>query len=173
MIKLTRISILLIIFVKHVKTWDSHTACLLVEAHYNFNWMKWGSSCLVSQWELRVLGLDFGALKAEFLNVFVGFPFIFLLHLCLYWKCVFCFWLIDQMWTILIIPFTLSLVETFVWKCATTSGTPPSPRDSHTCSSWKNKIIVIGGEDGHDYYLSDVHILDTGINLFYILLLFF
>ncbi|KAI4343981.1 hypothetical protein L6164_011261 [Bauhinia variegata] len=51
--------------------------------------------------------------------------------------------------------------ETFVWKCAATSGTPPSPRDSHTCSSWKNKVIVIGGEDGHDYYLSDVHILDT------------
>ncbi|TKY73289.1 Host cell factor [Spatholobus suberectus] len=51
--------------------------------------------------------------------------------------------------------------ETFVWKRATTSGTPPSPRDSHTCSSWKNKIIVIGGEDEHDYYLSDVHILDT------------
>lgn len=51
--------------------------------------------------------------------------------------------------------------ETFVWKCATTSGTPPSARDSHTCSSWKNKIIVIGGEDEHDYYLSDVYILDT------------
>lgn len=51
--------------------------------------------------------------------------------------------------------------ETFVWKRATTSGTPPSPRDSHTCSSWKNNFIVIGGEDGHDYYLSDVHILDT------------
>lgn len=51
--------------------------------------------------------------------------------------------------------------ETFVWKRATTSGTPPSARDSHTCSSWKNKIIVIGGEDEHDYYLSDVHILDT------------
>ncbi|XP_019451767.1 PREDICTED: tip elongation aberrant protein 1-like isoform X1 [Lupinus angustifolius] len=51
--------------------------------------------------------------------------------------------------------------ETFVWRCATTSGTPPSPRDSHSCSSWKNKIIVVGGEDGHDYYLSDVHILDT------------
>lgn len=54
------------------------------------------------------------------------------------------------------------LVETFVWKRATTSGTPPSPRDSHTCSSWKNKFIVIGGEDAHDYYLSDVHVLDTG-----------
>ncbi|XP_021809931.1 rab9 effector protein with kelch motifs-like [Prunus avium] len=51
--------------------------------------------------------------------------------------------------------------ETFVWKHATSSGNPPSPRDSHTCSSWKNKIIVIGGEDGHDYYLSDVHILDA------------
>ncbi|XP_023531128.1 RING finger protein B isoform X1 [Cucurbita pepo subsp. pepo] len=51
--------------------------------------------------------------------------------------------------------------ETFVWKRATTSGTPPSPRDSHTCSSWNNKVIVIGGEDAHDYYLSDVHILDT------------
>ncbi|XP_048443687.1 tip elongation aberrant protein 1 isoform X1 [Pyrus x bretschneideri] len=51
--------------------------------------------------------------------------------------------------------------ETFVWKRATTSGNPPSRRDSHTCSSWKNKLIVIGGEDGHDYYLSDVHILDT------------
>ncbi|GMH21904.1 hypothetical protein Nepgr_023747 [Nepenthes gracilis] len=51
--------------------------------------------------------------------------------------------------------------ETFVWQCAATSGTPPAARDSHTCSSWKNQIIVIGGEDEHDYYLSDVHILDT------------
>ncbi|XAR63822.1 hypothetical protein NMG60_11023920 [Bertholletia excelsa] len=51
--------------------------------------------------------------------------------------------------------------ETFVWKCAETFGTPPSKRDSHTCSSWKNKIIVIGGEDSYDYYLSDVHVLDT------------
>lgn len=57
----------------------------------------------------------------------------------------------------------LSIVETFVWKKAVTTGTPPSARDSHTCSSWKNKIIVIGGEDGRDYYLSDVHILDTGL----------
>ncbi|XP_014493373.1 rho GTPase-activating protein gacHH [Vigna radiata var. radiata] len=51
--------------------------------------------------------------------------------------------------------------ETYTWQRATTSGTPPSPRDSHTCSSWKNKIIVIGGEDEQDYYLSDVHVLDT------------
>ncbi|XP_071724164.1 uncharacterized protein [Rutidosis leptorrhynchoides] len=51
--------------------------------------------------------------------------------------------------------------ETFVWKRAAITGTPPSARDSHTCSSWKNQIIVIAGEDDHDFYLSDVHILDT------------
>ncbi|KAK6128175.1 hypothetical protein DH2020_038077 [Rehmannia glutinosa] len=51
--------------------------------------------------------------------------------------------------------------ETFAWKRVVPSGTPPSKRDSHTCSSWKNKIIVIGGEDSCNYYLSDVHILDA------------
>ncbi|AEE35560.1 Galactose oxidase/kelch repeat superfamily protein [Arabidopsis thaliana] len=51
--------------------------------------------------------------------------------------------------------------ETYMWKRAVTSGKPPSARDSHTCSAWKNKIIVVGGEDLDDYYLSDVHILDT------------
>ncbi|KAH7850941.1 hypothetical protein Vadar_004872 [Vaccinium darrowii] len=51
--------------------------------------------------------------------------------------------------------------ETFVWNHATTSGSPPAKRDSHTCSSWKNKIIIIAGEDSYDYYLSDVHILDA------------
>ncbi|ESW10364.1 hypothetical protein PHAVU_009G202800 [Phaseolus vulgaris] len=51
--------------------------------------------------------------------------------------------------------------ETYMWMRAITSGTPPSPRDSHTCSSWKNKLIVAGGEDEQDYYLSDVHVLDT------------
>nr|XP_017214862.1 PREDICTED: tip elongation aberrant protein 1-like isoform X2 [Daucus carota subsp. sativus] len=51
--------------------------------------------------------------------------------------------------------------ETFVWKRAVTSGTPPAKRNSHTCSSWKNKIIVIGGEDLDNFYLSDVHFLDT------------
>lgn len=47
------------------------------------------------------------------------------------------------------------------WTMAATSGIPPSPRDSHTCSSWKNKIIVLGGEDASDSYLSDVYILDA------------
>ncbi|XP_051116770.1 tip elongation aberrant protein 1-like [Andrographis paniculata] len=50
--------------------------------------------------------------------------------------------------------------ETFVWKRVVPSGTPPTKRNSHTCSSWRNKIIVIGGEDAYDYYLSDVHVLD-------------
>ncbi|KAG9439061.1 hypothetical protein H6P81_019226 [Aristolochia fimbriata] len=51
--------------------------------------------------------------------------------------------------------------ESFIWKHAVTSGHPPSARDSHTCSSWKNKIIVVGGEDSSDYYLSDAHVLDA------------
>lgn len=51
--------------------------------------------------------------------------------------------------------------DTLVWKCAGTSGVPPVPRDSHTCSSWKNKLIVLGGEDASDCYLSDVHMLDA------------
>ncbi|CAH8334830.1 unnamed protein product [Eruca vesicaria subsp. sativa] len=51
--------------------------------------------------------------------------------------------------------------ETLMWQRAVTAGNPPSARDSHTSSIWKNKIIVVGGEDLDDYYLSDVHILDT------------
>ncbi|XP_056175450.1 uncharacterized protein LOC115662401 isoform X2 [Syzygium oleosum] len=51
--------------------------------------------------------------------------------------------------------------ETFLWEKATTTGIPPSPRLTHSCSTWTNKLIVIGGQDGRDYYLSDVHILDA------------
>lgn len=54
------------------------------------------------------------------------------------------------------------MTETLVWRRAMTSGKQPSPRDSHSCSSWKNKLIVVAGEDASDYYLSDVHVLDTG-----------
>ncbi|KAI7753914.1 hypothetical protein M8C21_011990 [Ambrosia artemisiifolia] len=51
--------------------------------------------------------------------------------------------------------------ETMVWKRVATTGIPPSKRNSHTCVSWTNKIIVIGGEDTQNYYLSDVQMLDT------------
>ncbi|CAL9116970.1 uncharacterized protein LOC135634069 isoform X1 [Musa acuminata AAA Group] len=51
--------------------------------------------------------------------------------------------------------------ETLTWERAVTSGTPPSARDCHSCSSWKNKIIVLGGEDSSDFYLADVHILNA------------
>ncbi|KAG2313271.1 hypothetical protein Bca52824_024828 [Brassica carinata] len=53
--------------------------------------------------------------------------------------------------------------ETITWQRAATTGKPPSARDGHTCSTWNNKIIVVGGEESEDlddYYLSDVHILD-------------
>lgn len=68
-------------------------------------------------------------------------------------------WRISAFWDLFLPLFA----ETFSWKRVVPSGIPPSKRDSHTCSSWKNKIIVIGGEDSCDYYLSDVHILDTGM----------
>lgn len=43
------------------------------------------------------------------------------------------------------------------------SGIPPSKRESHSCSSWNSKIIIIGGQDTSNYYQSDVHIFDAGM----------
>ncbi|KAL0825773.1 hypothetical protein Bca101_049450 [Brassica carinata] len=51
--------------------------------------------------------------------------------------------------------------ETITWQRAVTTGTRPFARDGHTCSTWNNKIIVVGGEHFEGDYLSDVHILDT------------
>ncbi|KAL3695735.1 hypothetical protein R1sor_009811 [Riccia sorocarpa] len=51
--------------------------------------------------------------------------------------------------------------NTLHWTRAPTTGTPPAPRDSHTCSSYKNAFIVLGGEDSSNSYLSDIHILDA------------
>eukprot|EP00249_Psilotum_nudum_P016446 c25829_g1_i1 orf=508-1338(+) len=48
-----------------------------------------------------------------------------------------------------------------VWGRVVAKGIPPAPRDSHTCSAWNNKLVVLGGEDASDSYLSDVHILET------------
>ncbi|GJY34183.1 galactose oxidase/kelch, beta-propeller containing protein, partial [Tanacetum coccineum] len=50
--------------------------------------------------------------------------------------------------------------ETMVWERVTTTGIPPAKRNCHTCVSWKNKIIMIGGEDTQTYYMSDVQMLD-------------
>ncbi|KAG6511000.1 hypothetical protein ZIOFF_029049 [Zingiber officinale] len=55
-------------------------------------------------------------------------------------------------------------IEKLSWEQAVTSGSPPSARDCHSCSSWKNQIIVLGGEDSSGCYLSDVHILIVGIS---------
>ncbi|XP_047265784.1 kelch domain-containing protein 3 isoform X1 [Capsicum annuum] len=51
--------------------------------------------------------------------------------------------------------------ETLVWKRIVPSGIPPSKRESHSCSSWNSKIIIIGGQDTSNYYQSDVHIFDA------------
>lgn len=54
------------------------------------------------------------------------------------------------------------LSETFTWAKAATSGTLPSPRDSHSMSSWNNKLFVLGGEDGSNSFLADAYVLDAG-----------
>lgn len=39
-------------------------------------------------------------------------------------------------------------------------GTPPSPRDSHSCTTVGNRLFVFGGTDGTNP-LKDLHVLDT------------
>lgn len=48
------------------------------------------------------------------------------------------------------------------WRKVTTTGNHPAPRDSHSMSSWNNNLIVLGGEDAANSFLSDIYILDTG-----------
>lgn len=51
--------------------------------------------------------------------------------------------------------------STLIWIKAATRGPAPAPRDSHTCSSYKNNFIVLGGEDSSNSYLSDIYILNA------------
>lgn len=39
-------------------------------------------------------------------------------------------------------------------------GTPPAPRDSHSCTTVGDNLFVFGGTDGRNP-LRDLHILDT------------
>lgn len=56
----------------------------------------------------------------------------------------------------------LLMKATMVWRKAPTTGNHPAPRDSHSMSSWNSKLIVLGGEDASNSFLSDIYILDTG-----------
>ncbi|XP_030958277.1 kelch-like protein 10 [Quercus lobata] len=47
----------------------------------------------------------------------------------------------------------------FVWKRIDTFGSLPSPRNSHICSYQLNRMIVVGGKDGHDSFCSDVYVM--------------
>lgn len=46
------------------------------------------------------------------------------------------------------------------WSQPAIKGTPPTPRDSHTCSVVGHRLFVFGGTDGTNP-LKDLHILDT------------
>ncbi|KAI6706560.1 hypothetical protein NL676_009522 [Syzygium grande] len=46
------------------------------------------------------------------------------------------------------------------WSQPTIKGTPPAPRDSHSCTNVGDNLFVFGGTDGMNT-LKDLHILDT------------
>ncbi|KAL4637198.1 hypothetical protein ACB092_03G063100 [Castanea dentata] len=48
----------------------------------------------------------------------------------------------------------------FVWNCIATFGSLPSPRNGHICSYQRDKMIVVGGKDGHDSFCSDVYVME-------------
>jgi len=47
------------------------------------------------------------------------------------------------------------------WSKPIVKGTPPTARDSHTCTAVGNNLYVFGGTDGTSP-LGDLHVLDTG-----------
>ena len=47
-----------------------------------------------------------------------------------------------------------------------TFGSLPSPRNSHVCSYQLDKMIVVGGKDGHDSFCSDVYVMGSYIIFF-------
>ncbi|XP_010260416.1 PREDICTED: rab9 effector protein with kelch motifs-like isoform X7 [Nelumbo nucifera] len=49
------------------------------------------------------------------------------------------------------------------WSKPMVKGIPPSPRDSHSCTTVGNSLFVFGGTDGKTP-LKDLHILDTSSN---------
>lgn len=60
-----------------------------------------------------------------------------------------------------LIHFVLFLCEaTRTWIQPVIKGTPPAPRDSHSCTTVGDKLFVFGGTDGRNP-LRDLHILDT------------
>ncbi|XP_024521607.1 acyl-CoA-binding domain-containing protein 6 [Selaginella moellendorffii] len=48
------------------------------------------------------------------------------------------------------------------WRKVLTSGPRPCSRDSHSMSSFGNKLVLFGGEDVLNTYLADIYILDVG-----------
>jgi hypothetical protein len=47
------------------------------------------------------------------------------------------------------------------WELLEIANSPPIARGYHTCTIVKDKIVLIGGSDGHDCF-SDIYILDLG-----------
>lgn len=102
--------------------------------------------------------------------------FFFWYLLCCRWNCavVYCFILYLYVWPFkyfsyaFVLVFWLDNVSFSIcwfavnqtWSQPEIKGSPPTPRDSHTCSVIDEKLYVFGGTDGMNP-LKDLHILDT------------
>ena len=58
------------------------------------------------------------------------------------------------------LPWILICAVKVAWSKPIVKGIPPSPRDSHTCTTVGNNLFVFGGTDGENP-LNDLHVLDT------------
>ena len=47
-----------------------------------------------------------------------------------------------------------------MWSELVVKGTPPTPRDSHSCTTVDDNLFVFGGTDGKNP-LNDLHLLNT------------
>lgn len=71
--------------------------------------------------------------------------------------------LISPAWSLNHYFFFIGIVCTAkeTWTKPMVKGNPPSPRDSHTCTTVNTSLYIFGGTDGTNP-LKDLHVLDTG-----------
>ena len=71
---------------------------------------------------------------------------------------------VELIWNYLMIHVWLFAVKQR-WSEPAIKGSPPTPRDSHSCTVVGDNLFVFGGTDGTNM-LNDLHILDTCESLF-------
>lgn len=86
--------------------------------------------------------------------------YFFILCLAINSLCiVLCLWQVNVGILYFLIPHCWFAVNQ-TWSQPVIKGSPPTPRDSHTCTAIGDNLFVFGGTDGINP-LKDLHILDT------------